>query len=314
MERQSETSRSAPRRTTDSAAWLLVPVLAGPLLLANAAAETAGLANVVRSLADSMILIIPFMALMAAVSPRVSARRMALAAGAFLILDTIGLRGLLFEATRGVIHDSDNPSWVSVAFVLAGCLAISVAAALKPTLCRIVFAVASCAQVVVLLLFHQLLVVAPIGVERDTERHLVEGMVATAGTPTALCGVDGRICRMGTAPELSAFAQANVPHPEALLRLLEETADREALLYTWTEMILPSTDDEGLRHLSVFKQTDTTLLMMSEASPTRVLSASKLAFGVLASLFHQTWMTICVLIVWRHRDLAWTRKGWRPVT
>lgn len=296
----------------DHPGWLLVPFLSVPALGVIASLETQGLDNILRSLSDSVLLLIPAMALAAVLACHLTARAAALAVLTVLLLDTLGLRQIIFEATRGWLHDSQNPSWVTVFLLLGTSLVSGISVAHRATLSRIVTSVMCAAQVVVLLAFHQLLVIAPIGAEEARETDLVISLVEETGTFTSLCGVAGRSCWAGAPLEVAEMVEHAVPHSEGIVRLLEDTATRHALLYSWTEMILPSTDAENLMNVSVHKTaSERALVMVDTEGPAKSFTAAKMAFGSLVVAFHQAWLSLGLLIIWRHRKLRFERGQWR---
>jgi len=299
-------------KTPEAALWLSVPLLAIPFLAIDASLEAEGMANIVRSLSDSVLVLIPALALAAALLGHLTTRVAAAAVTIAVLLDTAGLRHLLLEATRGLLHDSHNPSWVTVGLVLFAAAAVGGSLLRKATLSRLICAVMCGAQIVVLTAFHQLLVISPIKAEEAREIALVSGLVDQRGDFRLLCGVAGRACWVGSLEEVASEIEDQVAHPDGIVRLLEDTADRPRLLHSWTEMILPSTDKEGLMNVSVAKaDRDAALVMVDVEGPSRVLDTAKQAFGVLVVAFHQAWITLGLLIIWRHRNLYYQGGRWR---
>lgn len=270
------------------------------------------MANIVRSLSDSVLVLIPAIGLAAALLGHLTTRMAAAAVTIAVLLDTAGLRHFLLEATRGWLHDSHNPSWVTVGLVLLAAAAVGGSLLRKATLSRVICAMMCGAQIVVLTAFHQLLVISPIRAEEARETALVSGLVEQGGDFRSLCGVAGRACWLGSPEEVASEVGEQVAHSDGIVRLLEDTADRPNLLHSWTEMILPSTDEEGLMNVSVVKaDMNAALVMVDIEGPSRVLDTAKQAFGVLAVAFHQAWITLGLLIIWRHRNLYYQGGRWR---
>lgn len=312
MSQDSKNSHPKVGRGADHPAWLTVPALCIPALGLAASLEAEGAENVMRSLSDSVLILIPAVAIAAAIARHLSARMAALAILVAIILDTAGFRSLAFEASRGWLHDSENPSWVTVVTLLLSAMISGALVLHRATLSRIVATTMCVAQIVVLLAFHQLLVIGPIAAEEVRETKLVRGLAIENGTFASLCGVAGRSCWMGNPDDLIEQVAETVPHSDGIVRLLEDTKGREALLHSWTEMILPSTDAESLMNVAIQKtSTDTALVMIDTTGPEPGFDAAKLAFGTLVVAFHQAWLTLGLLIIWRHRKLCFRGGQWR---
>lgn len=307
-----KTKTTGGAKSADNVLWLGAPLLAIPFLAIGASLEAEGMANIVRSLSDSVLVLIPAICLAAAFLGHLTARKAAIAVGVAVVLDTAGLRHLMLEVTRGWLHDSHNPSWVTVALVLFAAAAVGGSLLHKATLSRVVCGMMCGAQIVVLTAFHQLLVISPIQAEEARETALVSGLVEQRGDFSSLCDVAGRACWVGSPEGVASEVKERVSHSEGIVRLLEDTLDRPVLLHSWTEMILPSTDAEGLMNVSILKTTqDRALVMVDIEGPSRVLDTAKQAFGVLAVAFHQAWITLGLLIIWRHRNLYYRGGRWR---
>jgi hypothetical protein len=259
-----------------------------------------------------VLVLIPAICLAAAFLGHLTARKATIAVGVAVVFDTAGLRHLMLEVTRGWLHDSHNPSWVTVALVLFAAAAVVGSLLHKATLSRVICGMMCGAQIVVLTAFHQLLVISPIQAEEAREIALVSGLVEQRGDFSSLCDVAGRACWVGSPEGVASEVKERVSHSEGIVRLLEDTLDRPVLLHSWTEMILPSTDAEGLMNVSILKTTqDRALVMVDIEGPSRVLDTAKQAFGVLAVAFHQAWITLGLLIIWRHRNLYYRGGRWR---
>lgn len=300
--------RSLP--APQSLVWIIVPILAIPILTFGASLESDGeAASIAGVLADLAILILPSLALLASFKAHVTLRAAAATVVAVMVSDVVHIRSYLYAALEGLLLPAGNPSWITVAYILA-CTAILVLCTIvRPTLSRLVFSIAALAQIATLSTFHHVAIMRPLAAAEDNMVEMYRSMLMTGKELGSLCGISDRFCFSGT-PEQVRIESAEVTAPGAIHALIADTADRERLFHSWSELIEPSTHTERLRQTTMLKTShDQILVMIEEIQPTRLFEEMKLAFGALATAFQTAWMFLCLLITWRHRPARWSWKS-----
>ena len=290
--------------------WLVPALLALPLFMGVAFAEEANVANALQAVSTSMIVWFPCFALIAAFRGRFVPIHAALATALYTAYDSLRVREHLYDVLNPVLDFSGNPNWITMVVMLGALIALLGATLLRPTLFRVVTLVAFSAQVVTLVLFHLVTVTGPMSIAHNAEVGFVEQIVARTGSTEVLCGVQERLCWEGTPADLINTLQVEVKNASGIVRYLRDEADGAGHLFTWTEAAFASTADEAMRHISVRRMDETSFaVMINEQAPTQAFSAMKIAFSVLAGAFQQTWMTLVLLILWRHKN--YRLKSWK---
>lgn len=296
---------------TKSIWWLLPAILLVPFFLTGAYFEEDNVANMAQALATSTILWFPMLALVAIARCHFRAIHASCATMLFVLYDSLSVREHLYALIDPLVPMSGNPNWITLTIIVAAVLGLLGTTLWRPTLSRVVILTAACAQIATLILFHYTTVSAPIGVERNNERAFVASYTDSYGSPVGLCGIDGRVCHSGSARYLLDQVIPNLLSPYSVQRMLEDRVEGVSVLYTWTEAAFASTADEAMRHITVYgDETGDTLILINEKGPTQAFTQMKLAFSILAGAFLQTWMTISLLILWRHGDYELRHGKW----
>lgn len=293
-------------------AWLLPAFVMLPIFFAAATLEEANTPNAFQSMATSTILWFPCLAIIAAVSGRFRTIHASIATALFAAYDSFRVREILYEGLEPVVDFSGNPNWITLIVILGGAGALLLSLLWRPTLYRLVVLVACGAQITTLILFHALTVTQPIEVESATEKEFVREIVETTGSLDFLCDIQDRRCLSGDPLELADELDRGLLNPGSLSKLLRDEEMELPVLFTWTESAFASTADEAMRHITVHKiAPDRASVLINERAPTAAFGQMKIAFSVLAGAFQQAWMTIALLILWRHGD--YRRRGGRWV-
>lgn len=300
--------------------FLLPAFLLIPFLFVTATFEEANLANLFQAVSTSGLVFVPMLALTAAWRGRFRPRMALEAVGLYLAYDALSVREIAYALARPHVPIGGNPNWITVAVILGAAAILVVATLRRATMFRVVALLVSLAQITTLVVFHQLTVIKPIDVARAAETRLVADLVAAhAGTPEGptgglrvLCGIDGRLCFEEDPIALADRLEREMPASDSTVRLLRDTADDGSLVFTFTEAAFAATADEAMRHISLVKDTPGhAFVMLNQKGPTLAFSQMKLAFSWLAVLFQQAWVTMALLILWRHGDFELVRGRWR---
>jgi len=292
-------------------AWLVPALLMLPIFFAAAVSEEHNLPNAFQSMATSAIIWLPCLAIIAVLRPRFIAFHATAATAAFLLYDSLRVREILYDGLSPVVDLSGNPNWITftiIVFCTGVLLAVSF---IKTTLYRLVVLIACCAQITTLIMFHQLTVIIPINIASSIEKEFVAEVFAREGSLEVLCGVQGRVCLGGKVEDIAAELEGKDLNPFSTIQILKDETLDLPVLFTWTESAFASTADEAMRHITVLrKSAEDTVVLINEEAPTRSFGQMKIAFSILAGAFQQAWVSLALLILWRHGNYRRSNGRW----
>jgi|TARA_R100000687_G_C6441569_1_gene160807 hypothetical protein len=292
--------------------WLLPGMLVLPIFTLASLFEEDNLPNAFQSVSTSAILWIPCLVLIAIISGKFRPIHTAYATVLFALYDSLRTREIIYDMVLKVIDLGGNPNWITLGAMVLPAVILFVVTIWRATLFRVVILVSALAQIATLTLFHTLTVIGPISVASETEKEFVEQYLEARGEIESLCGIQSRSCFSGSPDGLAEKFSASHLNPHSTVKLLQDRAGKGPALFTWTESAFAETADEAMRHITVhIDESDRALVMINEEAPTRSFGQMKIAFSILAGVFQQTWVTLSLLILWRHGDYTWIKGRWR---
>jgi len=292
--------------------WLLPGLLVLPIFTLASLFEEENLPNAFQSVSTSAILWIPCLVVIAIMCGKFRPIHTAYATILFALYDSLRTREVIYDLILKVIDLGGNPNWITLGAMVFPAAILLVATILRATLFRVVVLVSALAQITTLALFHTLTVIGPITVASEAEKEFVEQYLEARLEIESLCGIQSRSCFSGTPEGLAEEFAASQLNPHSTVKLLQDRAGKGPALFTWTESAFAETADEAMRHITVHIDGDErTLVMINEEAPTKSFGQMKIAFSILAGVFQQAWVTLSLLILWRHGDYTWTKGRWR---
>lgn len=306
--------RFEDRLRPSSVLWLLPAFSVLPVFTAAALYEEENLPNAFQSVSTSAILWLSCLAVVAAIWGRFRPIYATYATVLFALYDSLRVREVVYDTLRDTLNLGGNPNWVTLIALVLAVVLLGMATVVHATLFRVVVLVAACAQIVTLILFHVLTVTGPIGLASEAEAQFISQYLEKHGAIADLCGIQDRSCFSGRPHDLAATLGNSHLNPDSMVRLLEDMDGSGPALFTWTESAFAATADEAMRHITVhIDEANQALVLINQESPTRAFGHMKIAFSVLAGAFQQAWVTISLLILWRHGDYAWSKRRWRRI-
>lgn len=304
--------------------WPVWPILVGlafpPAVLAATRLLTGEGAAALLTSASIMIVYLPAtLALVAAGAAHFHPRHVLVALGGVAALELLAFVPAL-DPVRWLGHIGEGllpgtaPDVLGKSLFVAGAggvVALSMLGGI--TLFRLVALVLSGAQCVTLVLFHLAAISWPLEGGRMQEAQMAQATVQVDGDLLRLCALDGRSCYSGAPEAARAWAARTLANPAQAFSLLDDTRQMAPLLYTWTEMPVPG-DLGGVVFVTAHKpDPDSITLMASQAGPRLLYAPMRTAAGTLIAFFHQAWITLALLVLWRHRPASWAGpgRGWR---
>lgn len=292
--------------------WIMLAITYPAIFTGLMLGRGLSLTDALQVQATTQVILLPVLAAIAAICGHFRPWHAGLALFIYIAYDRLWLRDIIVAATDGFLDYGSNPNWALVAIMLL-CTGLGVAALLwRPTFFRVLTCVAAFAQITTLALFHNMFIDRPLEVASETESRFLHGFINEQANLQALCGIDGRDCRIGAPEQIVTWAREAISAPASLIRILEDTAERPALLHVWTEAAFTDIDNAMMRHIAFHKTApDKVLVLINETAPSRAFDQMRLGFNALTMAFIQIWTALLLFILWRHGDLVWRNRRWQ---
>ena len=310
-------------RLRDTARWLL-PLGAGLLfvpfvLMANWLITGAGPGDLLSSSSVVIIYYPPLLGLIAAFSGHFRVHHAAWPLLGIAIIEILSLipgaapldlLGIIFQPIFATVAPDVLGKSLLVGF---GALAALGSLLVGITIFRLVAAVMTLAQCITLVLFHLVAFSWPFDGIEAREMNLLQREFSTHGTIEGVCDFEGRVCKKGTMPIMLQEAHQLLPNPDRLTRFLQEHRYTPRIAHSWLEN--PSSKSLDRIHLVTVQKIypDYALVMISSDGPSLVYAELRKGAGVLIAIFHQAWISLVLLILFRHGDYRYEGWRWRRV-
>lgn len=291
-----------------------IPVVLGLSYLVSGS----GPADMLTSSSILVIYLIPALALVASMQDHFRLSSLAWALGLIAALELgamlpgLAPLDLLAYAVQTFAFQDVAPDVLGKSlFLLVALAAVCLAALLRGvTLFRLVVGVMVAAQCVVLVLFHLTTIAWPLQGVLEQERQMVRSVVAQDDGLASLCALDGRLCMSGAPDDVQAWAGRVLPQPRQAQSFIEDTREMSPVLHSWIENPAPEALDRVAVITGHKARPGQIEIMISVGGPSAVYAELRKSTGILIVAFHQAWIMIGLLVLWRHRPARFTRRGW----
>ncbi len=264
-----------------------------------------------------IIYYIPILAIFSAFRPHFTPR---LAAAPLLAILALELWAFIpGYAPFALLGGALSPYWPNVnpavlgksAFVVIGAAISALSLIHKITIFRLTATVMAVAQCTVMVLFHVVVLTWPFEGMEKAERNMVTSAVEADHDMSRLCGLSGRICKRGTLAQVQDWARSDLRAPAQTVSLIEDTADRPRLFYTWIQPPTSGALDQVSIISALKHDVDDIEIMASREGPTTLYAELRVSIGILLALFHIAWIILGLAILARHGNYAFRKGRWR---
>jgi hypothetical protein len=299
----------------------LLPIVAGILfvpaiLIATNLISGDGFADVLLSSSIYIIYYPPLLCVIAAIRPHFKTRYAVYPILLIPIIDLVfpfpgyGVTSLLGFVFQPVFPDTAPDVLGKSMLLLLGALAALLSLLHRVTIFRIVVGVLGAAQCVTVVLFHIVAISGPFDGMVAQEASLTRGLAQRDGTIEAICNITGRSCFRGTPQDALLWVGQELTDASQASRFIVDTQDVPRVMFTWLENPTP----QALRTVSLVTAHKVTAnditIMVSNDGPSALYYELRASIGILLAAFHQAWITLTLLILWRHGDYVYAKNGW----